>query len=64
MPVFYVKKMWLLWLEPGFPVLGKAFLAVNRSTFGWFKGYFAFFSTVRADGLCHLTAAKISIITH
>jgi len=32
--------------EPGFPVLGKAFPAIDRPPFSWLEGDFAFFTTV------------------
>jgi len=33
-------------LEPGFPVLGQAVPAVDRPSFGWLEGDFAFLSAV------------------
>jgi len=33
-------------LEPGFPVLWKAVLAIDRSSLGWLKWYFAIFTAV------------------
>jgi hypothetical protein len=33
-------------LEPGTPVFWQAILAIDGSSFGWFKGNFTFFSAV------------------
>jgi hypothetical protein len=33
-------------LKPGFPVLWEATLAIDRSSFGWLKWYFAIYTAV------------------
>lgn len=47
-------------LKPGAPVLGEALSAIDRSSLGRLKRYFAFLSTVWTDYFCHLAGAVIS----
>ena len=59
------RRKWRKWirikkLEPGFPVFRQAVPAVNRSSLGWLKWYFAFFPTVWTGYFCHLTWAWVS----
>jgi len=42
----FLKKKKLMRLEPGFPVLGQAVPAVDRPSFRWLEGDFAFFAAV------------------
>jgi hypothetical protein len=50
-------------LKPGFPVLWKAVLAIDRSSLGWLKWYFAIFTAVWTDYFCHFTGAEGSWTT-
>jgi hypothetical protein len=47
-------------LVPGLPVLGEAFLAINRPALGGLEGYFTFITAIRTSRLVHFSWAKIS----
>jgi hypothetical protein len=56
-------------LEPGFPVLREAVLAIYRPAFGRLEGYFALLLAVRTGRLMHFSWTEVppaaeSVIIH
>ena len=59
----------LIILEPGLPMLRKAFLAIYRPALGGLERYFTLSFAVGTNGLMHLSWAKVpsaakSTVTH
>lgn len=50
-------------LVPGFPMLGKALPAVDRSPLSRLEGHFTFFTAVRTDCLVHIAGAAGEVVS-